>query len=102
MSVSSALLKSANLLARLRAMQPVDPLATLSTAQRSYFEAWRIRFFEAHSNPKEPGNLYSAWLARKGWTPYDWLSSPVITEDTSEDEAARVWNDFFQVAKRGN
>jgi hypothetical protein len=93
MSTVLALLAKVNRLKRdAIAAQPVDPLACLSCDQRQYLKAWLTKLHA--ENSETPDSLYAALLNVKRWTPFEWLSIPMVTQDMSEDEAGRFWSEI--------
>ncbi|MBW4962168.1 hypothetical protein [Sulfitobacter sp. CW3] len=96
MTIASNLVKADRLLEKLRAAQPADPLADLTTDQRHHYEQWWDRFRAQHS--AQPDALYEAVINYSKWTPNDWLACQIITNDMSIIDVQTLYTD--QLGKR--
>ncbi|MHC0054137.1 hypothetical protein [Actibacterium sp. D379-3] len=94
LSASSLLIKVIRLKREAVANRPVDPLACLSVDQRQYLKKWCEKL---HSETGD--DAYAALLNMTHWTPFDWLQTPMVTQDLSEEFASQVYSDFRDVAK---
>lgn len=92
LSASSLLTKVIRLKREAMAAQPVDPLASLSDGQRGYFEKW-VKDFHLENSETADG-FYAALIEHRLWTPFEWLSIPMVTQEMSEDKASQVYSDL--------